>query len=344
MTSPSWTKVDIDIHPAQDDAALRATCESVRNGDWTAARDLMAATRADLDLRARRSWVLSETVTGVSWARSGAIPINANGQVDTTATWVDRWAAEEPTNPDAMLVRARSMIGRGWAVRGSGWASSVSRAAFHEFHRLLLMAIPLCHEAARLFPEDPTPWGQLMMIASPLGVDRANVERCWAEVTARSPFHREAHAIRLMYLCKKWRGSHEEMFAFAREAAATAPPGSPLHALPLQANAEWARWELTREPMHAHQTVYETWLNDSRFQAELDGALNRWFAVADGKHGLWYTDLNYLAYALNRAQRYDDARPVFEAIGPYFETLPWAWGDGPADFNFRQARSDALVG
>lgn len=31
----------------------------------------------------------------------------------------------------------------------------------------------------------------------------------------RHPFHRIAHEQMLQYLCRKWFGSHEEMFAFA---------------------------------------------------------------------------------------------------------------------------------
>jgi hypothetical protein len=334
--------IPLDRHQAQDDAALRSACEAVQPGDWTAARDLMMATRDDFDRRARCVWVLGESTASKPWAQMGPKLFGKVKPVDTTASWADRWALDEPTNPDAILVRARSLIMRGWEVRGSGWAKGVREAAFKEFHRVLSMAVPLCHEAARLAPADPTPWAQLLLLATALGAHRNDFERCWAELVTRDRFHREAHNFRLMYLCKKWHGSHEEMFAFARGAAGTAPWGSPLHVLPVQASAEWGMWELNREDAGAGQAVHETWLKSPQFHAELDNALRRWFTAEPRKHAMWYHDLNYLAYGLHHANRHADAKPVFEAIGPYIEELPWGWDAIGTGRVFRAARKKAV--
>jgi hypothetical protein len=337
----SHSNDEFDQHLAQDDVALRAACDAAQAGDWTAARDLMAGTRADFDRRARYVWVLGESVTGVPWAEmGGSRPLRKVRPVDPTGTWADAWAAAEPGNADAIIVRARSLIMRGWEARGSGWAKSVGRQAFDEFHRLLMMAVPLCHEAAELAPGDPTPWVQLLLLATALGAGRDDFEQCWAQVVARDPFHREAHNFKLMYLCQKWRGSHAEMFAFARTAAAAAPAGSALHVLPVQANAEWGLWELSREGIRHGRAVYRAWTKSPEFHAELDNALNHWFRAEPLKHAMWYHDLNYLAYGLYRGNRYADAKPVFAAIGPYIEQIPWAWA-GEAKRTFRYARKRA---
>ncbi len=333
----------LDLHPAQDDAALRATCDAVAGGDWTAARDLLAAHRTDFDRRARHLWVLAESVTNVWWATGGAAGRRPRRQrLEVSDAWPDRWCLDEPDNPDAVLMRARSLIARAWEVRGSGWAKSVGAGRFEEFHQTLLMAVPLCHRAARLAPQDPTPWAVLLLLITALGGSRSDFDRCWAEVIARDPFHREAHNFRLMYLCQKWRGSHQEMFAFARSVAAAAPPGSPLHILPVQANAEWGLWVLDREGIRAGQHVYRTWLQNPIYHAELDNALRRWFDVADRRHAMWYHDLNFLAYGLYRANRHAQARTVFEAIGPYAEEIPWIWDvhqDGAVAFRAARRRA-----
>ena len=81
------------------------------------------------------------------------------------------------------------------------------------------------------------------------------------------------------------------------------------------------------------------------FHAELDQALHRSFATAPGRHAMWYHDLNHLAYGLSNGRRHADARPVFEAIGPYMEDIPWAWADGHDERRaFRVARRQALKG
>jgi hypothetical protein len=332
--------IALDLHLAQDDVAVRAAWDSVRAGDWTAARDLMSRSRGDYDRRARYLWVLGESVTDDGRARLGSDPNRTTVSVDTTAAWPDRWAEAEPDNPDAILVRSRSLIVRGWAVRGSDWASTVGEDASAEFHRLLLRAVPLCHQAANLTPQDPTPWVQLLLLATALGAERDDFDGIWTEVVARDPLHREAHNFKLMYLCQKWRGSHEEMFAFAWQAARSAPDGSPLHVLPVQASAEWDLWQSNR--VQPPTKVTQAWREDPGFRAGLDNALRRWFTAGPVKHAMWYHDLNHLAYGLYRAGRHAEARPVFEAIGSYAEAIPWTWIDGHPERTFLKARKQAL--
>jgi hypothetical protein len=334
--------VHLDDHLAQDDPALRAAWDSAVGGDWHPARDLMAATRADPDRRARYVWVLAESTTANRWSRMA--PGQVAGPVDVDAAWPDRWAAAEPDNPDAVLVRVRSLIMRGWEVRGSGWTSTVGPSEMDEFHRVLHLALLLAEEAAGLAPEDPTPWVQQMLVATALGAARAYFDEIWDQAIRRDRWNREAHSLRLMYLCRKWSGSHEEMFAFAREAATAAPEGSPLHVLPVHAAAEWGMWQVRRAGgFREALAVVRAWRDDPQINADLDGALNRWLRVEPRRHASWYNDLNCLAYGLSRAKRYKDAGPVFTAIGPYMEDLPWGWmkPDNPQEA-FLEHRRNAM--
>jgi hypothetical protein len=328
---------------AGDDAALRVAYDAARSGDGSLGRDLLASVRHDYDRRAAYVAVLAESTTERPWAEtvSGAAPVH----VDAAAAWTDRWAAAEPANPDAQVLRARSLIARAWEVRGGGWASTVGGDRFGEFGRLLRLALQVNDQAAALAPDDPTPWSQRLLLMTALSADRATFERAWAELVARDPWHREAHSHKLMYLCRKWCGSHDEMFHFARSTAAAAPSGSPLHVLPIEASAEWGLWEFGREGRLTDlKRVNDVWRKDPGYHAELDNALNQWFRRPAGKHAAWLPDLNMLAYGLTRGRRKPDAKPVFEAIGPYRSFIPWAWWDDPitADQAFRWARKDAL--
>lgn len=325
-----------DRHNGRDDAELRHALDVVATGQWQAARDLMAATRADFDRRSRVSRAFGEAVIGTTWADVRTRRLAPGEQIDTTQAWPDLWAQAEPDNPDARLVRARSLMFRGWEVRGTGWANSVNDKSVHEFVRLLELAVAEADAAARLLPADPNPWAQRILLSVPLSEPPSVMESMWQEVVRRDPVHREAHDFKLMYLCEKWLGSHEAMYGFARTAAADAPDGSPLHILPIYATAEWA----LQRPKGG-QTPEERWVG-AEFGAELDNALNRWFRVARSRHGMWFEDLNALAYGLWRAGRHADAKPVFAAIGPYALSLPWAWAVRGERLSFRAARRKAL--
>ncbi|MBB2948255.1 hypothetical protein FB565_008038 [Actinoplanes lutulentus] len=306
----------VDVNPAQDDVELRQAAGKACGGDWGPARDLLTALRHDYDRRARVVQVLAESTAG-----------------DGQPAWPDRWAGADPVNPDALLVRARSLIVRGRRTGGD------------EFHRLLRKAVLLGDEAAVLAPDDPTPWAQRLTLMTVLGADGDTFEHGWAELTARDPWHREGHGCKLTYLCRRWRGSHERMFAFAREIAHAAPAGSPLRVLPLHAADEWALWETHHGAdggtMRQALSVIHTQREDPRFHAEVRAALELWFARPAYRHGLWFHDLNRLAHALHRAGQHQQARPVFAAIGAYFEDGPWSYAGGePA---FQQARRKALT-
>ena len=60
----------------------------------------------------------------------------------------------------------------------------------------------------------------------------------FAQVVRRHPTHLVAHQQMLQFLCRKWFGSTEEMFDFARTAAAKAPAGSLLPELVVVAHIE----------------------------------------------------------------------------------------------------------
>ncbi len=342
MISTLWRLISrqIDTNPAQDDAALREACLQARHGsDDTQARRAVAGTRGDHDRRARYVRVLAESTAGGLGTRVD----RATGRVDTAATWADRWAAGSPGDPDAQLVRARSLMARAWEVRGGGWAAEVRAGQATEFDRLLHLAAQANDLALRLAPEDPTPWvNRLHLLIDQPGTGE-ETDETWRELTRRDPWHREGHGLMLTYLCRKWHGSHEQMFGFARSVAAAAPAGSPLHVLPVRAAAEWALWEQERASSAlTADEAGQRWREDPAMRADLDNAMSRWFDRPASRHADWLLDANFLAYGLARAGRDREAAPVFASIGRYVTVVPWSWwGDGRGDACFIRARRRA---
>ena len=326
----------IDLHSAQDDKVLRDAFESVNYGTGDqAARAAIAATRGDFDRRARAVNVLAETTTRQLKEQTDP----ATGRVNTEVTWADRWARANTDDPDAQVLRACSLVVRAWEVRGAGWASTVSRNQWQEFARLLEFAWQINDWAIRLDASDPTPFAQRLQIMVGTDKGRDLFEDTWAELVARDPHHHQGHLIKLTYLCRKWHGSHEEMFGFARAAAATAPEGSPLHNLPVHAATEWAMWEETREEdVRDADRVSALWRLDPELQADLDNALNRWYRNPAKRHAGWIDDCSHLAYALSRCGRYAEAAPLFDEVGK-FVSSPWGWwGNLRLDEAFFRAR------
>ncbi|MEU3031720.1 hypothetical protein ACPCBC_28350 [Streptomyces incarnatus] len=302
----------LDQRYAGPDPEADAVAAAALAGDWRRAAGYLADAGRDWDLR---------------WYRLGIL-VDAAVEDDS---WVTAWRAAYPGDPAAALVHADALVSLAGKVRGAKAAKHTTAEQFEGFHRLLAEALPACREAARMAPEDPCPWIAQITIALGLGWGHDDFRALWAETTARDPHHFGAHDRALQYWCAKWRGSHELMYAFAEQAAATAPPGSLLPALRLYALYEHA----VREP---DEPVYAQPFVDPAIDATLD-AVDR---VPAGHHRLPPVR-HLLAEMLFQKKRYAEAVEQFRAVGGYVGSMPWTYSTDPVKA-FVYARTNTFVG
>ncbi|MGW9348631.1 hypothetical protein [Nocardiopsis flavescens] len=184
------------------DPDLAAGLPAVRAGDIAAARELLTVAdprRADLRLH-----VLSDAC------------------VPHLPALEERYGDDDPL---LLLLGGTTRVKTAWEARGGGWASGVGKERFRRFFGLLEPAARPLARAAELAPEDPRPWNSLQWYGLGMQLGREALDRIWLELCARDSWHHGGRSSRLQVLCHKWQGSHEEMFAFARENAARSAPG-----------------------------------------------------------------------------------------------------------------------
>ncbi|MCT9079191.1 hypothetical protein [Streptomyces fulvoviolaceus] len=296
--------------PAGHDTELRAALQEVRTGRWMSMRNLLERTTA---------WW--------QWTQRTQVLAAAAAGTDVVRTWL----AEEPGSVPATVMRARVAVERALRAR---------RENHRRTHELWIEAWDVSRTAARVAHQDPVPWVCLLALAQ---LDR---KLLWeehrvpppgpmlppgpwgllAEADKRDPYNREAHHRMLQFLYgQAATGRLAEAIGYAHWVADSAPRGSALHVLPLYVRVEryrrggghsaaldlhWVAEDATREASRA----YEAWFEHSR---------------ADERTPL---DLNHLAHALWGALTFEDATRVFDALGPYYTPLPWAYrADDPGD-------------
>ncbi|MBB4893183.1 hypothetical protein FHS39_002214 [Streptomyces olivoverticillatus] len=294
------------------DAPLRAALTAAASGGFGPARELLAATRQDMQWERRSGYV----------AALAEFALHNPG-------WLDAWLADEPENPDAVLVKADLCIDQAWEVRSAARANAVSRDQFQGFFALLQDAAPVIGAAIELNPADPVPWRIALTHALGTQASREVFDSYWEEAVARAPHHFGCHSVALQYLCEKWYGSHEEMFAFAENAAEQALPGSKLHALPLKAAVEYlvVASAGTREKDPSDGTVP---------QARIDAAIRRaqelsaHYEAGDPEIAPVRNDL---ALMLLLHERWSESLEQFRAIGVHATEFPWVYfGDPRKEF------------
>jgi hypothetical protein len=269
-------------------------------------RDLLARTGAAWPLRTARSQVLAAAA-----ARSHV---------------VRTWLAEEPTNPDALMMRARVDVERALHARQFGHESAAGLAE---------RARNSAHQAARAATADPVPWVCLLALAS-LDLEQRRPEHHlrapdrllppgpWGllrEVQRRDTFNREGHHRVLRTLLAQPLGGSAAVVHFAHWVKSWVPwqSGSSLLVLPLYAYAqhyrdkrEHGRYDVIGRAQWTREPVTD----------DVQRALDGWFDLSPPLERS-LLDLNYLAHALWAGRRYAEAATVFTAIGPFMTTHPW---------------------
>jgi hypothetical protein len=299
----------LDSDMALDDHALRHARDRARAGDWIAARDVVAAAGTDWELRSRRIGVLCE----------------AAAQNDA---WLYHWLQSAPDDPAAVTIYAATLATRAGDARGDAPASRTSPEQFRAFAELSDAAAAASRRAMALAgPDDPTPYVELLGAAYADGqVDTPEFRELLAEAKRRDPYNFDLHLTVVSLFCQKWFGSHEQMFAAAREVAAAAPPGANVVMVPFLAHFEFAMREYgwdqrTPESLAACSGHFQR----PEVQGELDSWAAKWRAGVP-RPGRAVTCRHWLALAYFLSGRRAETKAVLDEIGPYLgSTIAWAY-------------------
>lgn len=304
------------LDPFDGHEELRREVGRLQAGDWRGAAALLARTRGGDE----RTFVAGHFA-----------------EVDGWPDWIDEWHAADSRRPEPWLVRGILRIGWAWAVRGSGRAADVPEEAWPVFHQRLREAEADLQEAGRLDEADATPWGYLLLTARGLDLQPGEIRERFAEARRREPQGWLAPMMAVQSLGQKWSGTHEEMFAFAREAADASPDGSPVHAVvPLAHFERWLYFSMENPPAPKAQARY---YEAAAVQDELRRAWARGPGSPAFRPGRFAaTQRALFAFGFAQGDDRERARAVFEQLGTKVTETPWSHLGDPVEI-FRQTRA-----
>ncbi|WOX22425.1 hypothetical protein [Streptomyces solicathayae] len=270
-----------------------------RTQDWRAASQLLAGTDKSDELRWQRVQ-----------AFAGAASLELRDRPGVGGAWLRAWRAEQPKDAGGAAVHAEFLVQQAWRS---------STAGTDEFRIILEEARKACGEAALLAPGDPVPYIVELAVARGLGYPPEQFDRVWAQVIDRAPEHMGAHLAALQYWCEKWHGSREEADHFATTAAARAPRGSLLAALPLFAVYEHLPEVNLVQGFYRSEVVTKA----------MEGAL---YAVnsARADDPMLAHVRHLLVLFLVRAERWAEAMHQLVHIDGHVGAVPWTTSQDPA--------------
>ncbi|HEX8631494.1 MAG TPA: DUF4034 domain-containing protein [Catenuloplanes sp.] len=303
------------VDPAGGDPLARTLIAALTARDWRTVRDLFG------------------TVTEPD---DRAMLMSVAADVDDVQDWIGEWVAAEPDSTLPLLVRGCHGVFWAWGARGDAKAQYTSEEKFKEFFRRLKMAENCLDEVTDRDPDDTTAWAFLVASARGRQLPPEQAHARFANVVSRHPHHIVAHEHMLQYLCRKWYGSHAEMFAFAREATAKAPKGSLLPELLVVAHIE--QWLDLPDGEDAQ------YLRRPDVRADILTATEQSIFHPEHERRLgWAPRVNTFAMGLHMVGEYEAAARVFDLIGDQVTRWPWQYRAGGPVSAFTAVRADAYA-
>lgn len=300
----------LSIDPTMGDPTAAALRMALQQRDWRTARDLL---------------------TPITDPDDHAFYLSVAGNVPGVQDWIGEWIDAEPRSTLPLLVRGVHAVFWAWEARGGARASQTRQEQFREFWKRLKLAENCLDEVADRDPDDTT--ARTFLVASARGrqVDREEAQRRFDAVIERHPWHQVAHEHMLQYLCKKWFGSHEEMFEFARGTVAKAPAGSPLGTLVPVAHLEkWIDLPIGEDAEY---------IGEAAVIAELNEAADHSVRHPDyQRRPGWPVVHNTFAMGFAMAGDFPSAAEQFEVIGDLVTEWPWQYHSNDPVASFSAAR------
>ncbi|MGI5339731.1 hypothetical protein ACQEVS_21235 [Streptomyces sp. CA-181903] len=290
-------RLDVRL-PGPDPELLAAVEEARRTQDWNPAAELLARTPADGSAELR--WQRVQTLAGAAARELAEAP-------GTGGMWLRHWRVVAPKDAGGAAVQAEFLV-----------QQAMRDPASQDYRMILEEARTVCAEAALLAPGDPVPYIVRLNVERGLGASEAEFQSVWETVLSRAPGHMGAHLVALRYWSAKWHGSQEQADAFARRAAAAAPQGSLLPALPLFA-------------VHDHlpdvnlvRGLYESVVVRDAIEAAQYAVVH---APAD--HPVLPHVRHLLVWFLVNAGRYPEALEQLRAVDGHIGAIPWTYEQDP---------------
>jgi hypothetical protein len=299
------------------DAPLRRARRDVGRGDWTAAGAVIQEAGDDWELRDMRIGSLS----GLAAKDDG---------------WLLNWLAAAPDDPLAAQMQAATLSRQAGDARGGATADKTSEEQFRGFYSLSARAADACARAMELAgPADPNPWAvQLGTMFT--GAGREEFDAVFNEGRRRDPFHFALHQTAMAWRCKKWFGSHDQMFATTREVAGAAPEGASAVLLPLAAHYEYALREFNWGDADEDKALAQShrYFQQPEVEREIDGWIAKWRAGTPHPANA-QTLRQWIALFYCLVNRRKASRAVFEELGEYVSpALAWSRIFGGREYGY----------
>jgi len=266
-----------------------------KSQDWAGLRQIVAAAPG-VDQMA----VVSERIAGVAGVED----------------WLGPIVERDPDDRLAVAVLADRLVNLAWGKRSAQSYEKLTEEQISGFQQTLVRVERLLIDQIAGHPDEPYLWCVRITSGMGFGVGLAEITRRYKRLAAIAPNCYDGALRYLNALYPKWYGTYPDALAFARTAAAAAPEGSLVRALPAYYYCE--QWLM--EPDDDVKALLKRPDTHQELQAAAQGS------VLSPAHVLGPDSLSVhsrLAMLFGLGGWWADAWPHFTILGSYPVTAAW---------------------
>lgn len=236
----------------------------------------------------------------------------------------DQWVDLHPDSDIARLTSGAQALEWAWQARTYSDGTDIGEEQWAMFYERLAFARNELEATIELAPSDPTAYGYLIRCAIGEEWDLDDVTSVYAKANELQTSPWLASFNYLTYLCKKWYGSHELMFDFARSVSNSNPDGADAHAMVAYAHIE--RW-LYDWAFEENPAADDYWKSDEVFDELLD-SYRRW-SNKTTRTPWEKVAANAYLFCFSSMGVQEIMEVEINRIGPYPSFTPWRYLGDP---------------
>ena len=241
------------------------------------------------------------------------------GLEESNATDITKWVTQRHDSYAAHLFAGVSKTCLAWIARTAALGKSVSEEKAQRFFDLLEDAFAHLQRADELNPDDAEICARMIRVCMGLQTDTDTANSYFEAAKQLVPNHLMAHLMMINFLNPKWRGSLEEMQAFA-ESMHDDKSNSLLVTLELFALVEeWLYYGLNDEPKKKEQ-----FFKNADVRSRIKELHAGYREEAEGQLLIPYV-YNYFAFLFHMTGEQELARQAARKITGKMTVYPWAY-------------------
>ncbi|PSF35031.1 hypothetical protein C7H19_17975 [Aphanothece hegewaldii CCALA 016] len=157
-------------------------------------------------------------------------------------TFLDNWIKKSPNSTIAYSVRAYFHYYQAWDIRGNRYVNKTPAENIQEYLKRLALATADTEKAIALNSNNPIAIFAKLRIKRNMGRSSArDFEPVFKKAITLVPNFMQAYQEKSLYLTPQWGGSEQQVLAFVRQAAKSAPRGTAIPLLVPQAHEDLCR-------------------------------------------------------------------------------------------------------